>query len=279
MIEQLRQRARELLSSGTAAMVIGYGQGADSRRTFPIFVTKPDDVDRLVFNPFCTNNLARYLTRKEVAARGKLALVARPQEIRAVSVLVQENQFQPDGVILIGVWCEEPGREGAACSMLAGTTLVELEAEIASRQRGRDLSPEALAAVKELEAMAPHERWKFWEKEFARCIRCYACRQACPLCYCEQCLVEKNQPQWVPSSPHTMGNYLYNVHRAFHLAGRCTLCGACEEACPMRIPLGLLNKKLAQEIRDHYAYEAGYDHTAPPPLASFRTDDQEDFIR
>jgi ferredoxin len=240
---------------------------------------KPEDVNRLTFTPMCRDNLARYLTRKEVTALGRLALVARPAEIKAVSVLVQENQIAADGLELIGVWCDEPGREGAACSLLTGATLAELETEIAARLQGRELTAEALARVEELERSTPGERWDFWEAEFSRCLKCYACRQACPLCYCEQCIVEKNQPQWVPTSPHQLGNTMFHYFRAFHLAGRCVLCDACEQACPMDIPLGLLNRKLAREVRDNFNYEAGYDHTASPAMASFRTDDQEEFIR
>ena len=279
MIADLRERARELLQSGKAALVIGYAENGSPERPMPAFITRPQDVERLVFTPFCRDNLARYLTHKEVAGRGRIALVARPAVVKAVSVLVQENQLPADGVDLIGVFCEEPGREGAACELLKGATLAELEAEVAARIKGRELTGESLAGVEELEKMSPGERWAFWEKEFDRCIRCYACRQACPLCYCEQCIVEKNQPQWVPSSPHVLGNSMFHVFRAFHLAGRCVLCDACEEACPMDLPLGLLNRKLAREVRDNFSYEAGYDHSVAPAMASFRTDDQEAFIR
>jgi len=31
--------------------------------------------------------------------------------------------------------------------------------------------------IKELEDMPPEQRWHFWENEFSRCLRCYACRQ------------------------------------------------------------------------------------------------------
>lgn len=279
MIEELRKRARELLEKGEVAVIIGYGQGDSPPETFPLFVSNPGEVDHLIFNPFCTNNLALYLVRKEVSLLGRPGLAARPEEIRTVSVLVQESQVKPEDVVLIGVFCSEPGKEGAPCGMLEGKTLEELEKEVRERFKGRDLSGEELARVRELEALPPEERWVFWEGEFSRCIKCYACRQACPLCYCERCIVEKNQPQWIPSSSHALGNYSWNLVRAFHLAGRCVSCGACERACPMNIPLSLLNKKMALEVRENFGYESGYDHKAPLPMASFLVEDSEEFIK
>jgi formate dehydrogenase (coenzyme F420) beta subunit len=278
MIEQLRQRARELLEKGEVALVIGHGEGRSPETPVPVFVRKPDEVARLVMTPFCRINLATYLTRKEVMPKGKVALVAQPEEVRSVSVLVQEQQFEAERVVLLGVVCEKPGVEGAACRALKGATLKELEAEVAEICKSRN-NAELAAKVKELDGMTPEQRFAFWEKEFARCIRCYACRQACPMCYCERCIVEKNQPQWIPASPRPVGNYAWNVIRAFHLAGRCIACGACARACPMDIPIDILNKKVAQEVKDSFGVEAGFDHAAPPPMASFRTDDAQEFIK
>ncbi len=279
MIEQLQQKAKELIETNAADLVIGYKTVANGRNTAPLFMTRPEDVEQLVFTPFCTNNLAVYLTRDEITSRGRIALVARPEEIRTVSVLVQENQIGADDVTLIGVWCETPGEEGAACGLFNGSSLGDLEKESEERFGRNELSEESVKQVRELENMTADERWAFWEKEFSRCIKCYACRQACPLCYCERCIVDKNQPQWIATSPHPKGNYAWNLVRAFHLAGRCVSCGACEEACPMDIPLTLLNKKLALEVRDHFEYESGYNHEAAPPLATFKIDDKEDFIK
>jgi len=62
--------------------------------------------------------------------------------------------------------------------------------------------------------------------------------------------------------------------RAFHLAGRCTGCKACQEACPVDIPLGLLNRKVAKEVARLFGTpETGKDPTRPEPLTIFRRDE------
>ena len=64
MENTLRQKARDLLESGEAGVVIGYGWNRGKTRTTPVFITKPGDADQLIFNPLCVNNLSVYLTRK-----------------------------------------------------------------------------------------------------------------------------------------------------------------------------------------------------------------------
>ena len=115
--------------------------------------------------------------------------------------------------------------------------------------------------------MTPAERWAFWKEQFSRCIRCMACRQVCPFCYCEQCLCDKNRPQAVESSPRPAGNMAWHIVRAMHLAGRCAGCAECERSCPMDIPLNLLNRKMAQELKELYGHEAGWKPKEKGPLA------------
>ena len=42
--------------------------------------------------------------------------------------------------------------------------------------------------VARLEAMTADERYAFWQNELSKCIRCNACRDACPACTCEKCV-------------------------------------------------------------------------------------------
>ena len=276
---ELRERARALLEGGEVDVVIGYGAGNVPEKTTPVFITEAEGVDRLVLNPFCRNDLAAWLTRKDLRARfPRMAIVAKEPDIRAVIVLIQESQVAPEAVRLIGVRIDRPGDPDSPVAVLPQTTLDELQTHLQDDFAARDLTAEQLALVEELEKLPPAERWAFWRRHLDRCLRCCACRQACPLCYCDRCIAEMNQPQWVETSAHPLGNFSWNITRAFHLAGRCINCGECERACPVDIPLMALNRFLARQVRHHFDARAGYDVEEYQPFASWTPEDSEDFI-
>lgn len=271
---------------------------------------------------------------EEEDGRKPIGLVVKGCDSRAVAVLLQEKFINREDVYLIGVSCEGAGvvdegklrrkLDGAEPTKVefggkngilvtAGDKTTELPAHEVLADRciecradypvvydvvvGDNANREPAApygSLAGIESMSADERWAFWERELAKCIRCYACRSICPMCYCDECVVDTInfavtaettadekalKIKWVERSPALAENVFYHLVRAIHLAGRCIDCNECERACPVGIPLRLLNKKLEKSARELFGYEAGCDPAATALISSFRDEDPEEFIR
>ncbi|MBW1940003.1 MAG: 4Fe-4S binding protein, partial [Deltaproteobacteria bacterium] len=82
-----------------------------------------------------------------------------------------------------------------------------------------------------------------WTYELSTCIKCYGCRNICPVCFCKECTLDS------PALIATGGDLppeipIFHLVRAVHMGGRCIDCGLCEDACPMDIPLRMLYRKV-----------------------------------
>jgi formate dehydrogenase (coenzyme F420) beta subunit len=95
------------------------------------------------------------------------------------------------------------------------------------------------------------------------------------MCYCPECFVDVSRPQWVGKSTGLSDTVVFHLVRAFHLAGRCVACGACEQACPMGVDIRKLNRKLQKDVIDLFQHEAGCSLDEIAPLSTFRIDDPE----
>ncbi len=150
------------------------------------------------------------------------------------------------------------------------------------------------STVEDVEGLSLEKRWEFFSEHFKRCIRCSACRNVCPICYCKECVVDEanlvitpkttykekaNKRVWIEKNVDLPENLFFHLTRMLHMAGRCTNCGECERVCPMNIPLNLITKKLEKEVKEMFDYESGLDTEAKPLLSIFEEDDPGDFIK
>ena len=134
--------------------------------------------------------------------------------------------------------------------------------------------PDEFDDIKALETLTPDERWAYWEEQFSLCVRCYACRNACSLCYCEECVFDRVKPyNWNEKSVKTRENTFYHLVRAMHLGGRCVDCGECERACPMDIPIRKLNRFLARQAKDRFKVYPGMNVEEKPMFGDYDVDD------
>jgi len=309
LTHEIREAARGLLRDGKAQVVIGFEPGSLPLRSRPCFIRKEKDIERLVWSGFCETNVARYLPKR----KGKVAIVAKGCDSRALVELIKENQITRDQLVIIGVPCEgmidrrrieaEMGHELIVEAEEKEGSLVVRTADsekILDRKEylfehckacthptpvvydvllGQPPGPqEALDTFSDVDAFSAldrEERWAYLVQETSKCIRCYACRNACPMCYCPECFVDASQPQWVGKSTGLSDTIIFHLVRAFHLAGRCVACGACEQACPMGVDIRKLNRKLQKDVMDLFHHEAGCSLDEVAPLATFRVDDPE----
>jgi ferredoxin len=266
-MDALKQAAKRLLEQGEVKAVLGYTKGTGHARR-PHFVLEIAQVERLVLDEACTQNLAVYATKHEVKHLGKVAVIALPSTQRALLQLMAERQLRDGELIVLAV-------DGNNVKEIASAAA--LEEHLA--QKVSELNPTDKALLGKLDAMGREERWAFWQKELARCMKCYACRNSCPMCYCDHCTMDCNRPQWVPVASHQLGNLEYHLVRTMHLAGRCVECGECGRACPVGIPVHLLTYCAEETVHAEFGQRAGQKAKLDYALSTFRADDKESFIR
>lgn len=130
--------------------------------------------------------------------------------------------------------------------------------------------------VEEIESLSPDQRYSFWSKELSRCLRCFACRQACPACSCRKCSLD--DPTWLEKPVTLSEQFSFHFQRAYHVAGRCTGCGECDRVCPVGIPISLLTKKLARDISSLFGVDP-YIPSEVEPLGKFQASDPEGWAK
>lgn len=280
IVHELQDAARDLLEGGQVSCVIGYEIGPRGR-TRPVFITEQEETGRLAWNQDCAHNLTTYLRDKLREPDDRVGVVVKACDSKAINVLLAEHKFERRQVYVIGVQCEgirntksNNGELQARCQTCTERTPVVYDRLIGEAVDVPEVvTGRYVAALAELDALTPAERAEFWLSEFDRCIRCYACRQACPMCDCPTCLYERDDSLWVGMGTGINEKRTFHLGRAYHLAGRCVGCDECERVCPMDIPISLLNQKLANEMLAQFGYVAGLE-PVPAPIVTI-LDEQE----
>jgi len=309
-LEKLKEIIAEALKDVDA--VVAYKQGFDKLRATPCFITAPEQIDEVIWNPTCAQNLASYLP----SLKKKVGILVKGCDSRTIVQYMQEGLIDRNNVVIIGVPCTGvisvkkvlekinhqviedvtfQANDTIVVKTASGETTMSLSDVSPDKCRTclyptpvlhdhlvgepvqSDKSPDAVYKdVEEFEKKPLEERKAYWEKELDRCIRCYACRNACPMCVCQDsCIAESRDPHWISQKSNLTEKFMFHMIHALHLAGRCVECGECERACPMGIPVAMLKKKINADMKELFDYEPGVKVEDKPPMHTFSVEEKK----
>ncbi len=313
--DALIEKAVTLLENGSVSSVLGWKKGEFDYDVTPALFKSVDALRAdFVWNDFCGANFSKYLVSKTDRVEGKVLVFLKPCDTYSFNQLLTEHRFDREKVYAVGIPCEGmadiskikamtgEGISSIACGETIAVTTLYADAPIeidtchvlAERcvncksrkhvaydelmgEEGDVIESARFDEVARLEAMTPDERFEFWQNELSRCIRCNACRDACPACTCEKCVFDNPASGVENKSPaNSFEEKMFHIIRAYHVAGRCTDCGECSRVCPQNIPLHLLNRKFIKDMNEFYGeYQAGAEVGSRAPLVDYTTEDLE----
>lgn len=265
-LPQLFKRPSGLKGEWTPPKVGVVVKGCDSRSVVGLIKEKQIPRDRLfVIGIGCEGMIDRHKVTQALGTAGLAE--AKIDGVTVQAIGTDGTKKQIDITEGLAASCQECQHREA---VLADLTLNEAPASPAEVSRYAD--------VAEFEGKSPDERFEHLVAELSRCIRCYACREACPNCYCEECFAEETTPKWLGVTTDLADVFVFHLGRAFHQAGRCVDCGACVAACPQGIDLRLLNQKINKDVEALFGAEASLSLEETEALLSFQMEDDQSFM-
>lgn len=291
--------------------VLGWEQGYDELHATPLFIRSEADLDRLIIGPLAVHNLATYLP----SLKGqKVGIVVKGCDSRSVIELLNENLIKREELVIFGLCCNGVVSQRKIRAALPvdpgfvdGVQVLDHELKVQVDDQVHTLKLEDIKADKclvcrypdaliadvligtahspvpettlpsqdEFEAWPDAQKLAFWQEAMSRCIRCYACRNACPMCVCRDfCIATSRDPLWLSQDTTPADNFMFQMIHVSHLTGRCTECGECERACPVDIPLMLMRRYMNKQVRDVFEHEAGTALDQTPPLLTFKVEEE-----
>lgn len=222
----------------------------------PYLFREKEELDELAVSPkFPIPATLRLIQTAHPEA--KLGIVCRGCEERGLIEMAKRNQVNLDNVTVIGLACTAEEAEECRCAKPYPSLLVDTHI-------GERTEPVVNELVEELRQKDVAERLEFWRDQFDKCIKCYACRNACPQCFCPECTLEEEI--WVEMGRVPPPFPSFHLIRAMHTAGKCVGCCECELSCPAHIPLTILYALIREEVGEMFGYEPGVDLEEQPPL-------------
>ena len=225
--EEIRETAAELLDEGKADLVIGFSDGSLPMRATPCFITEPDAAQKLVWNSYCSNNLAVYLSTcfapdpqlREQPPPPKVAIIVKGCDGRSVVGLFKERQVPRENLVIIAAPC-------------AGM----LDATIAQRLLGTN----EIVAVEEADGTVTIKDDSGKETKFSRedllAEACRFCTQKTAVVYDRTVgEIPQGEAVSVPDDGFDEFSEKSAAQRWEYFCSeisKCVFCRACQSACP-----------------------------------------------
>lgn len=316
-MQEIISRAKELLNSGEIARVLAYKKGDLGYNCEPAFFETADELDGLVYNGFCGANLSKMMIEASKKDGKTLVILKPCDTYSFNQLLKEHRVDREKAYIIgvgckgtldmakinaagfTGITDIDGAEMSGECKTLKIKTVYgdgEMDYKDALLERcltckGKEhvIADEVIGDstdttdrdrfedIRKIEAMTPDERFAFWQNELSRCIRCNACRNACPACNCRKCVFDSNKYDSAQkANVDSFEEKMFHIIRSFHVAGRCTDCGECSRVCPQGIPLHLFNRKFISDINGFYGeFQAGADSETKGPLTCYELGDVE----
>ncbi|MDO5392254.1 MAG: 4Fe-4S dicluster domain-containing protein [Eubacteriales bacterium] len=232
-MQEIVNRAKELLADGTVARVLGWKAGEMSYDVQPAYFETAQFLDEFVYNGFCGANLSKYMIEAS-KLEGKTLVCLKPCDTYSFNQLLKEHRIDREKAYIIGVGCK--GKldiekikaqgikgiqkiDGAELADEADTLTIQtlygekncayaeamLERCHVCKGKEHQIYDELIgvskdtkdadrfAEVERIEQMSPEEKFAFFQKELSKCIRCNACRNVCPACSCRKCVFDSTK--------------------------------------------------------------------------------------
>lgn len=232
-MQELKNRAKELLADKTVARVLGWKAGDLPYNPEPAYFDREEELNDFVYNGFCGANLSKYMI-EACKQEGKTLVFLKPCDTYSFNQLMKEHRVDREKAYIIGVGCKGKldiekiksmgikGIESISGAQMAddGDTLTvqtlygEKTCSYADAMlerchvcKGKEhriydeiigesketKNADRFAEIKRIESMSPEEKFAFFRQELSKCIRCNACRNVCPACSCRKCVFDSNK--------------------------------------------------------------------------------------
>ena len=255
MMKAMQERVRKLIEEkkidGFIGLKIEHGHPS------PVMFTREnlDDFETLVVGD------VRYPLNKVLLKVANqypeltFGVMVRGCDERGLTELFKWNQLHRDRVIPVGIACPSELAQSCECYKPYPSDWV-----VGEKTEGISKSKR----LQNIEGMNQKERLSYWLSQFNKCIKCYGCRDVCPMCFCEVCSLEDRN--FILTGKLPPENPTFHLSRAVHMVGRCIDCGLCEEACPSDIPVRTLYKKVNEIVKEYFDYKTGESSEGKSPL-------------